>query len=196
MGQSLHDARALAFRPHLRSLRHPVTIRHVREGDEPELVSLYRRNEPGRFPPGAIPGFLRALRRASRSFLVVQSGDEVVACGGFEHRGARVCLDARLFYGMVDPGWQRAGIGTLLLQTRLALLPQPLPLIVISMLNVPRAMSFYRRFGLASWDRPQADGLRAHVTTLDAFAWHRCRAIVASQGIDLAALENVAQPGS
>jgi GNAT superfamily N-acetyltransferase len=95
----------------------PLRLRRYRPDDRAACLSLFEGNIPDSFFPSEIPQFLEFLDWLPGPYLVMESENRLVACGGLAEHPAY----ATLCWGMVARDHQRQGIGRFLLQARLAL---------------------------------------------------------------------------
>lgn len=124
-----------------------VTVRAYQESDFDVCSEIYRLNEPGRFPSGVLEEFQRSVRDGDRlRYVVIEDEGRVCAFGGVGIEREKLGHSARLCFGMVHPNWHRKGLGTVLLLSRLALLPRELSF-TAALWPVEGSRSFYKRFG-------------------------------------------------
>ena len=135
--------------PTRRAALPPCTIRVIAGADDVAACeSIYRRNEPGRFPDAARGDFLAHIRSRDKALFLVAEVDGAIAGFGGITMDRKAKLEvAHLVYGMVDPAHQRRGIGTALLLARLAVLPAPRRWWTVLFVPIAGSESFYRRFG-------------------------------------------------
>jgi predicted N-acetyltransferase YhbS len=120
-----------------------VHIREYTPDDLEACLSIYSSNHdalPG--PPETMAEF---LEQGTSWILVAELEGKVVACGGLEISGDTNA--ARMVFGMVGREHQRLGIGTLMMLTRLALVPEDEPTALVTLHSLLGTEPFYRRFG-------------------------------------------------
>jgi ribosomal protein S18 acetylase RimI-like enzyme len=121
----------------------PALIRPYQSSDFAACRALYERNEPGRFPPGGLAAYEDSLQRRSSLYLVVEHEGRIVGCGGVgiqshgQHRIAHLC------YGLIDPTYHRQGFGSILLLSRLSILPEGDTGVYLT--TVPSSERFYQK---------------------------------------------------
>ncbi|MDQ8205759.1 GNAT family N-acetyltransferase [Pelagicoccus sp. SDUM812003] len=123
-------------------------IREYLPTDYDVCSEIYSKNESGRFPPNYLSKFQDYLKNEEAIVLVIEEDSKVVGTGG-------ICLleytdeitMAALSFGLIDPDYQRKGLGTMLLCARICFLkPQKnWDLIMTSAGNGTE--SFYKRIG-------------------------------------------------
>jgi hypothetical protein len=97
-----------------------VVFRIYEPRDFEACLTIYRKNEPGRFPPDQGVKFVDYLKNEEKAFIVAESNSRVVGYGGMNLLSSNV---AALCYGIVDPEFQKQRIGTALILLRVAQLP-------------------------------------------------------------------------
>jgi GNAT superfamily N-acetyltransferase len=123
----------------------PLTFRRFNLADLPQCLDLYKLNEAGRFPEGAVDNYEDCLRSERTYVLIAEDGGEIVATGGihyFIRPHIAVCC-----FGLVRPDQQGRGIGTALFLARLALLGNTEPVYRVMIFAVRKSYVFYQRFG-------------------------------------------------
>jgi GNAT superfamily N-acetyltransferase len=126
----------------------PVQLRRVGPDDVEACLELYRLNEPGRFPPGQLPGYFKCLAKQEAYFLGVEGTKGLVATCGLALVERRNHL-AIACYGLVHPEHHGKGLGTAMLLARLAMLDPRRLGFFVHMNTVADSMTFYRRSGFA-----------------------------------------------
>jgi len=121
-----------------------VVFREMKEADIPTCLGFYRGNEAAHFPPGRFEYYAEELRERAFLTLIATRENRPVGCCGIQ-LGANGA--ATFCFGMVDPAFQRQGIGTAQVLVRIALLDPVNDLAVAGLLAVPGSVSFYKRFG-------------------------------------------------
>jgi len=161
----------------------PLTFRRFQPSDVSQCLELYKLNEPGRFPEGAIKEYEKTLREQSSYFLVAEREGQVIASGGISYFQKPHL--AVFCFGLVGPRDQENGLGTALFLARLALLNgQPFYRILI--FAVAKSFGFYERFGfvfLKAWrdvhgeEHPIGSLVISHEEVM------KCRKLLKNQGI-------------
>jgi hypothetical protein len=165
-----------------------TTLRLFKPSDRDDCLAIYRANEVGRFPKGFVPYFEDFLDRTDFLKIVLCEKDRPVAIGGI---GLTPFFARRawLAFGMVSPTFHGRGLGTALLLSRVALLPQPSSPIRLVMTNVGRSEEFFARFGFASSGKAHSGQsgvwLPRSATLLDVDTWRLCRECVKSLELEL-----------
>jgi GNAT superfamily N-acetyltransferase len=172
-----------------RSLPSGISLRLYEAVDREACIFIYKDNEVGRFPSGFEGTFDTFLQGAEYLKIVVCHRGVPVAVGGIGLTPFLASHCAILAFGLVSPAWQRKGIGTALLLSRISLLAEPSPSTRLFMTNVRTSRAFFRRFGFASLGmvpsgRPGIS-LESHSTSLTPEAWRLCRERVATAGLTL-----------
>lgn len=174
-----------------------IKIRPLRETDVENCLEIYRLNEPERFPEGYIDCFHLCLSKPEYLFLVAENDAGLCGFGGILfYEKATQCL-ACLAFGMVHPAHQGKGIGTALILSRLAILPEPSPKWWITLSPVPKSKTFYENFGFEfvgffvdPFDQYRAESFAVQLT---ANHWKECREMLARAKIKLN-LEHLVSP--
>jgi hypothetical protein len=191
----LSPIRAVFYRRARFRLTHPkplpvgITLRLFKSRDRDECLAIYRANEVGRFPEGFASFFEDFLDRADYLKIVLCDQDRPVAIGGIGLAPFLASHCAWLIFGLVSPALHGRGLGTALLLSRIALLPEPSPGVRLFMTNVAKSHAFFARFGFASMGKVPSG--RANVqlpcssTSLDAATWRLCRGRVEGLGLTL-----------
>jgi GNAT superfamily N-acetyltransferase len=125
-----------------------VTFRVMEENDVELCLSLYRATEPQRHPYGGFDQYEAALRaKIFLTLIAMRDGKPVGCCSVHRHMALRDLPSLWFCYGMVDPKYQRQGVGTAQVLARMALLTSTDDLAVAGMSALPQSFAFYRRFG-------------------------------------------------
>jgi predicted N-acetyltransferase YhbS len=126
----------------------PIVFRPYRDEDFDSCISIYRKNEPGRFPEGHAPAFEKFLRSNPKTCIVAELESKVIACASMTCEAPDLAM---LLYGLVDPQYQGSRIGSTLTLLRLAQLPPGPTKILVLICAVNASMPFYRRFGFKQY---------------------------------------------
>ena len=131
--------------------------------DTQACLEIYQMNAPGRFPPEVEQEFEKVLKRDNGSMLVLEHKGRIVACGGTSLDGSQ----GTLIYGLINPEFQRKGVGRLLLLSRLARFNGP-P-VVVQIHAVEDSIGYYERYGFVRfslWHSQNGDAHPSAGTTL------------------------------
>lgn len=123
-----------------------MKIRAFQVSDKPKIVHLLRLNTPGFFAPSEEKDLLEYLDNSAENYFVVEVNDEVVAAGGVNY-GFDNGRTARISWDMVNPNSQGKGIGTELLQFRIAEIKQNKTITNIVVRTTQFAHQFYEKNG-------------------------------------------------
>lgn len=123
------------------------TIRPITEEDFEQCEEIYKLNEPRHFPPGYFPQFSVWLRERHSFVVVIEQEHTIRAFGGINVDPHQDRQDASLTFGMAHPDYQKTGLGTTLLLSRLALLRRHSHPTFVCLSTVGGSESFYGRFG-------------------------------------------------
>src|SRR4051794_1743611 len=104
--------------PPMRSLPPPSVIRPMEVRDRGACETIYRLNEPKRFPPNYFDLFADKLREGGSSVLVAEIDGVVRGLGAIRIVRYPILDVASLTFGMVHPEYQNRGLGTALLLAR------------------------------------------------------------------------------
>jgi len=125
-----------------------ITFREMQEGDIETCLAIYRANEAAHFPAGKLAHFESALRDGQALVLMATREDRSIGCCGLNYTTSAEGIRAAWFcYGMVDPAFQRQGVGTAQALVRIGLLKATNDLAIAAMLAVPGSVAFHKRFG-------------------------------------------------
>ncbi|HWS61587.1 MAG TPA: GNAT family N-acetyltransferase [Steroidobacteraceae bacterium] len=180
-----------------------ITVREFQPPDCAVCLSIYRAHESVDFPSGFLKFFVDLLDRPDCLKLVLCIGEVPVAVGGiglttYISMGDR----AWLMFGMVEPAWQRQGLGAALLYARLGALSEPAPSTRIVMTNTGESYRYYSRFGFTSMGSIRSGlpnkRMASSAARLDVADWHRCVENLEALGLDRfkggVPLINIARP--
>ena len=90
--------------------------------------------------------FLTEKPYAPAPYFVVEVEDTIIACGGVATDGDAM----HLCWGLVHPDWHRRGLGTKLLEHRLAWAKEHPDLEVVELCTSQKTKAFYEQFGFES----------------------------------------------
>jgi len=166
-----------------------ASIRPFCERDFEECCEIYRLNEPERFPDGYYQHFKDFIGKRRSLFLVAVLCDRVIGFGGVRLFPPPDDNQANLNFGMIHPEYQKMGYGSILLLTRLAILPEPSPRIFAGLSPVKLSENFYTRFGFRynstyrdSFDNRSTDLFCIALTVED---WKTCKLVLNDAGITI-----------
>jgi GNAT superfamily N-acetyltransferase len=125
----------------------PCRIRKVGPDDFDACRTIYRLNEPGRFPEGYLDHFCEWLTAGRSLVLVAERDRHVLGLGGIAIQPMNGFATAKCIMGMVHPLLHGHGLGTALLLARLALLPEPRGHWPVEITTTGGSETFYQRFG-------------------------------------------------
>ena len=120
-------------------------VRTYRPEDIDDCVAVFRTNTPKYFQTSEESAFAEFLREPRCTYLVIEQGSKIVACGGFHVKTEK--REASLCWGMVRQELHGNRLGTRLLKERLqriALLPT---IDRVRMDTSQHTVKFYERFG-------------------------------------------------
>ncbi len=142
-----------------------TTIRAYRPDDAGACLAVFDSNVPDYFAPAERRDFQHFLHAAARStaYLVIDSQDGVLACGGLSVTGNGV---AGFCWGMVRRDHHRQGLGRQLAQARLERARQQPHLQRIELCTSQHTRAFYERLGF-QLTRSVADGHGPGLDALD-----------------------------
>lgn len=125
---------------------HLMTVRPYRPEDQEACLQMFQSNVPKFFTQEEEEEFERYLTGLSEPYFVVQTGDELVACGGvFVRADGRT---AGLAWGLVKASAHRQGHGRRLLWARLQWLAAHAPEVTtVSIDTSQHSAPFYARLG-------------------------------------------------
>ncbi len=129
-------------------------VRLLRPDDYAICEEIYRLNEVKHFPGGFLEKFVSALKSPRHVFLVAEVDGRVRAVAGFSMPANLSHCITWLAFGMVHPESKGVGLGTTLLLSRLAALPQSHTPCTVVMTSVGGSNTFYERFGFRYFQVP------------------------------------------
>ncbi|MCB0497127.1 MAG: GNAT family N-acetyltransferase [Cyclobacteriaceae bacterium] len=121
------------------------TIRPYKATDSSQLIKLFELNTPSYFDPSEQAAFESFLKSSPVHYFVVQDGNKLVGCGGFDvlDNGTK----GRLAWDFFHPDVQGKGYGTLLINYCLEELKIIESIKTIDVRTSQFAYTFYARFG-------------------------------------------------
>jgi len=122
-----------------------MTVRDFRPEDRAACVAVFRSNIPKYFQTSEEPAFAEFLRQPRSTYLVIEQGSAIVACGGFHDNSEK--REARLCWGMVREDLHGEALGTRLLQERLQRIAELPNFDRVRMDTSQHTVKFYERFG-------------------------------------------------
>ncbi|MEM8815822.1 MAG: GNAT family N-acetyltransferase [Pseudomonadota bacterium] len=133
-------------------------VRQYSPRDHESCLAIFESNDGDHLREESEEDFRNFLLNDSVLKLVVEKDGQVSGVGG-------VCISSKetegawLSFGMVHADLQNQGVGTKLLLSRLALLPQPDAYWQILMTSLEASVDFYKRFGFEYFGQfPSDDG--------------------------------------
>ena len=156
------------------ALKLDVRFRPYNSGDFESCMTIYDRNQPGRFPPNDRSKFEEYLKRDQKTLIVADCGSRVIACGGILLVAANVGV---LCYGLVDPEFQRKRIGATLALLRIAQLPDLHEGVIVLIFAVKASMPVYRRFGFVDQGKWKNGETESHPVGVQHVSWITLRRI-------------------
>ena len=166
-------------------LQKPVLFRVYEPRDFETCVTIYAKNEPGRFPSGYAGKFVEYLKKDTKAFIVAECDSRVVGYGGMNLLAPNV---ATLCCGIVDPEFQRQRIGAALVLLRIAQLPSDPCGAFCLIFAVDTSMPIYRRFGFIEKTKwKMEDGKEYPLGTLHvpSFALDRVKSGLKRRGLSI-----------
>lgn len=129
-------------------MRHPdITFRAYRPTDLDACLDIFASNVPGCFAEAERAEFASFLSAHGSTYLVVETGGAIAACGGSNVQGET----GRLCWGMVARSQQGAAIGTALLIHRLDELFCRQPKVLeVGIDTSQHTAGFFERFGFTT----------------------------------------------
>lgn len=125
-----------------------LTIRPVHPEDAPRLAEIYAANLANGLVPASYEAqFLENAFDPSVLSLVAKVQEEVVACGTVHY--VNLESTAWLSFGLVHPSWQRRGIGSAMILTRLSLLRCSAGGCAVFLSATKNSRPFFERHGFA-----------------------------------------------
>ena len=125
------------------------TIRIFTDADIDACVAICAANHPEHMLLHEIEEhrqFLTEKPYAPAPYFVVEVEDTIIACGGVATDGDAM----HLCWGLVHPDWHRRGLGTKLLEHRLAWAKEHPDLEVVELCTSQKTKAFYEQFGFES----------------------------------------------
>lgn len=122
------------------------SIRKYKVGDQKEVLSLFRLNTPKSFHPSEEKQLQNYLENEAQHYFVAEDSGRIVAAGGF-NLGFDSGKAARISWDMVNPEFQRMGIGKELTLFRIEEIKKDLSVNKIVVRTTPQAEKFYQKIG-------------------------------------------------
>lgn len=152
-----------------------------------ECVLIYERNEAHGLPSYVRERYRNTLQDGTLQTFLVEEADRVV--GSFGLSRAPQLNGIYLCYFMVVPEFHRRSIGTTMFMAALAMFPRADRDLYLLLEAVPRAVSFYRRFGcrIVGGYQMEEDGMLLQIATLEVTSLmrHSCRQWLEEAGASL-----------
>lgn len=121
-----------------------IVSRPYEAGDFPACLALFDSNVPGFFASGERDEFCQFLGSVNAGgYLVLVRNASVIACGGLVVAEGQ----AGLAWGMVDRALHGQGLGTRLMQARLALAQADPGIVDVTLATSQHTRGFYESFG-------------------------------------------------
>jgi ribosomal protein S18 acetylase RimI-like enzyme len=133
-------------------MRYPARVtmrcRRYRPEDHAACMALFQSNIPSSFLVEEIPRFSAFLDKSEGPYLVIEdAGGRAIACGGLVIVGE---TDGRLCWGLVDERLHRRGVGSLLLDVRLAMACGAPGVTAVTMDTSNETAGFFERHGFTT----------------------------------------------
>lgn len=130
----------------------PLTFRPYTPADAPACLAILDSNTPPYFDPKERPDFVSFLERMPCPYFVLEKDEQLVACGGY---GEDKNGDIVLAWGMVHRDLHRQGLGSILLQERIADIRANHPGKRIVIDTSQHSQEFFRRQGFVITDQKE-----------------------------------------
>jgi ribosomal protein S18 acetylase RimI-like enzyme len=122
-----------------------MTIRPYTAADKENVLHLLRLNTPRYFAPSEEKDLVHYLDHHAQHYFVVESGGEVLGCGGFNFSDDRTV--GKISWDIFHPGHQGKGLGSALTRYRIEKLKEYDSVRTISVRTSQVAYLFYEKFG-------------------------------------------------
>ncbi len=137
---------AFVVRPSSKPVK-DLIVRKYCLSDFAACIRIYKENETQRFPKGYLGVFATHLEQPGVLILVAEMNGEVVGTAGIHSALRESMFYYGLSFGMVADARQHSGVGTILLLSRIALLPEPAARWPVFMTCLESSRGFYEQFG-------------------------------------------------
>lgn len=128
-----------------------LTIRRIKAEDKAQLIEIFKRNVPQYFAETEIDDFEDYLANKIQDYYVVINDGKIVASGGINYDKERQI--AKISWDIVDTPYHLKGIGTKLLQHRLATISNKKDIKTIIVRTSQHAFGFYEKMGFKLLER-------------------------------------------
>jgi ribosomal protein S18 acetylase RimI-like enzyme len=122
-----------------------MTIREYAANDRENVLRLLRLNTPQYFAPSEEKDLEYYLDNHADHYFVIESGGEVLGCGGFNFSDDRTV--GKISWDIFHPDHQGKGLGSALTRYRIERLKEYDSLRIISVRTSQVAFKFYEKFG-------------------------------------------------
>ena len=122
-----------------------MTIRAYRATDRENVLRLLRLNTPQYFAPSEEKDLVYYLDHHASHYFVVESGGELLGCGGFNFSDDRTV--GKISWDIFHPAHQGKGLGSVLTRYRIERLKAYDSVRIISVRTSQVAFKFYEKFG-------------------------------------------------
>jgi ribosomal protein S18 acetylase RimI-like enzyme len=122
-----------------------MTIRQYTATDRENVLHLLRLNTPRYFAPSEEKDLEYYLDHHAGHYFVVESGGELLGCGGFNFSDDRTV--GKISWDIFHPGHQGKGLGSALTRYRIERLKEYDSVRTISVRTSQVAFQFYEKFG-------------------------------------------------
>ena len=97
-----------------------LEIRAYKYSDKDVVINILRQNTPQYFSPEEEKDLVYYLDNEIDFYFVLELNDEIVGCGGINYADNKTT--GKISWDLLDPNFQRKGLGTILLNHRIDLL--------------------------------------------------------------------------
>jgi ribosomal protein S18 acetylase RimI-like enzyme len=122
-----------------------MTIRKYTDADRESVLHLLRLNTPRYFAPSEEKDLVYYLDNQADHYFVVESGGEMLGCGGFNFSDDRTV--GKISWDIFHPGHQGKGLGSALTRYRIERLKEYDSVRIISVRTSQVVFKFYEKFG-------------------------------------------------
>lgn len=123
-----------------------MIIRQYQQSDTENILNILDLNTPEYFSPNERKDLIYYLDNYAQNYYVVEIGDELVGCGGFNL--SEDCKTGKISWDIIRPQKQGLGIGTELTKYRIREMKKINSIIIISVRTSQLVYPFYEKFGL------------------------------------------------